>query len=492
MSDFPETGVGMIYLPGLENLIESHFHLLDVIEIEPQTLWYNKDEKCDSFDFNGKQNSRLLEYSVNKLFHSVGFPVGGSVFPGNAEFDLLNKHASFLTPLWISEHLSFNTIEDNGQVINTNFLLPPMQTAEGIDIAVRAINHFKSKIKLPFAFETGVNYLQQKNYEIPDGHFVSEIATKADCNILLDLHNIMANQINGRQSVSEFINQLPLERICEIHIAGGFFHNNYYLDAHSGITSKDLLETLERIVYKLPYLKALIFEMLPEYVNDVTDAAMQDQFEQMHRIWDARGKDCRLNKMKKKTISNYQIIAQPYSVRAWEYTLGEAAIGKPTIDNDLSIAFSNDDGLKIINELIFHFRASMVVSTLKLSTRLLRLSLGTESFTESLKSFFANSTPERFAYAVAKKYAGYLKDMEYQIPYLYKLVEFEMASLHTMIDNKVRKVHFDYNPFPVFRSLSDFQMPAEQDIKMDFVLTIKPDELPTNKDSFHFDSVFHN
>src|ERR1019366_6393197 len=135
---------------------------------------------------------------------------------------------------WISEHLSFNTIEENGKLINTNFLLPPLQTNDGIDIAVKAINRFKSKTKLPFAFETGVNYLRKKNYELSDGYFVSEISKRADCNILLDLHNIMANQINGRQSVNEFISQLPLERVCEIHIAGGFFYNNYYIDGHSG------------------------------------------------------------------------------------------------------------------------------------------------------------------------------------------------------------------------------------------------------------------
>src|ERR1700712_4399566 len=127
MNELPEAGVGMIYLPAVESLMESQLHLLDVIELEPQTLWYNKDALCDSFNFNIEQTKKLQEYPCNKLFHSVGFPVGGTVLPSVADLTLLREHTKKLKPLWISEHLSFNMIEENSKKINTNFLLPPAQ-----------------------------------------------------------------------------------------------------------------------------------------------------------------------------------------------------------------------------------------------------------------------------------------------------------------------------------------------------------------------------
>jgi uncharacterized protein len=40
--DLPDLGVGMIYLPGLDPLVEAAQDLLDVIEIEPQTSWYRQ------------------------------------------------------------------------------------------------------------------------------------------------------------------------------------------------------------------------------------------------------------------------------------------------------------------------------------------------------------------------------------------------------------------------------------------------------------------
>ncbi|MEP6748199.1 MAG: DUF692 family multinuclear iron-containing protein [Bacteroidota bacterium] len=490
MNELPEAGVGMIYLPAVESLMESQLHLLDVIELEPQTLWYNKDARCDSFNFNIEQTKKLQEYPVNKLFHSVGFPVGGTLLPGVAELTLLHKHATQIKPFWISEHLSFNIIEEKGKKINTNFLLPPAQTKEGIAVAVEAINFFQSHFKLPFAFETGTNYLQKQLHEIDDGTFVAAIAEKADCHILLDLHNIMANQLNGRQSVNDFIHQLPLERICEIHIAGGFFHNNFYLDAHSGVSSNELFEMLDKLVNRLPHLKALIFEMLPEYASTVSKEAISKQLEKMHRIYDHKGKNfASVKRYIEKTIPDQLL---PYSAKEWETTLGRLALEKTVPESGLSVTLQQDNGIKIINELIFNFRASMVVTALKLSTRLLRLSLGTNLFTEHLKGFFAQSNPGVFAFAVAEKYAVYLEDAALEMPYLYELVAYEMAALNTLIDSEARSVKFSYNPFPVFRSLINGQLPEAQSSNMPFVLNIEPDEQHSDNESLNYYAVYHN
>jgi uncharacterized protein len=492
MNELQEAGVGMMYLPGLENLIESQFHLLDVIEIEPQTLWYNKNANCDSFNFNPEQTGILREYDCNKLFHSVGFPVGGTILPASADFKLLNDHAASINPLWVSEHLSFNKFEETGKSINTNFLLPPLQTTEGIEVSVKAIRNFKSNMNRQFALETGVNYLQKRPGEIPDGKFVSEIATRAECYILLDLHNILANQINGRQTVEEFIGQLSPERICEIHVAGGFFHNNYYLDGHSGVSSNELFEMLEKVVKKLPCLKALIFEMLPDYLNSVSGEAICNQLEKMHRIWDNKGKDSRPVRERIYKTGSFEVTDKLLSVTDWEYTLGKAAIEQKIPESKLSLDLSKDKGIKIINELIFHFRASMLVSTLKLSTRFLKFYQGPDLFIDNIKNFFAKSDPEMFAFAVAKKYASYLEELKLNIPYFSKIVEYELASLTTLVDGQSRSVEFDYNPFPVIRSLIKSEIPEMQEIEMHFVLDIEPDELISNTDSLNYYSVFHN
>src|SRR4051794_35985148 len=108
MKTFPETGVGMVYLPGLQQLIEPHLGLMHVLEIEPQTLWYCNDLDGDSIRLNREQNELLQSYPLPKLFHSVGLPVGSILLPTDTQMQALQEHVSILSPLGISEHLSFN------------------------------------------------------------------------------------------------------------------------------------------------------------------------------------------------------------------------------------------------------------------------------------------------------------------------------------------------------------------------------------------------
>ncbi len=108
----------------------------------------------------------------------------------------------------------------------------------------------------PIAFENPVSYLPPHPAEIPDGEFAAEVAEAADCGILLDLHNLLCNERNGRQSVAEYCRSIPLERVWEIHLAGGQLERGFWLDAHSGIVEPALLEIVAELVPRLPALRA--------------------------------------------------------------------------------------------------------------------------------------------------------------------------------------------------------------------------------------------
>jgi len=51
--------------------------------------------------------------------------------------------------------------------------------------------------------------------------FLRQVVERADCEILLDLHNAWTNDRNGRQAISDFLMDIPLERVRELHLAGG-------------------------------------------------------------------------------------------------------------------------------------------------------------------------------------------------------------------------------------------------------------------------------
>jgi hypothetical protein len=345
-------------------------------------------------------------------------------------------------------------------------------------------------MSLPFAFETGVNYLKPRRGEIPDGLFVHDVAEQADCHILLDLHNILVNQRNGRQSVKEFLEYLPYERVIELHIGGGIYYKDYYLDAHSGPADQELLSILENIVGKLPNLKALMFEITPDYFMKVPEADIRDQLIKMRKIWDKRGKHLKKPAGKSITAAKH-VIDESTSVNEWEYTLGKLILGKNP-ESQLSKELQEDKGIEIIGDLVFHFRGSLLVSMLKFTTRLLGLSVGEEIFNQYIVDFFDNYSPELMPVMLADQFSSYIMAKQLKVPYLEKILEYELASIHTTIDKKNRAVCFDFDPLEVFTALDNVRLPGMQAAGEIILLDITYNPMLAENDLPEFTPVIHN
>jgi uncharacterized protein (UPF0276 family) len=280
----PELGVGLVYSSALEPLLMESPELIDVIEIEPQTLWFDTGEKDNPYRVHRDVERHLAGLPGRKLVHSVGTPVGGSVRSHAAQIPLLRRTIETLQAPWASEHLSFNLTDD----CFTGFFLPPRQTAAGLRVYVEEIRRLRDGLGVPLAVETGVNYLRPRPDEMPDGEFMAAVAEQADCGILLDLHNVYANQYNGRQTVAQFLSQLPLDRVWEIHLAGGFEMEGFWLDAHSGAIPEPLLQISREVIPQLPNLKAVIFEIFASFLPHVGLDAVRQEVIQLRDLWDLR------------------------------------------------------------------------------------------------------------------------------------------------------------------------------------------------------------
>ena len=252
-----DLGVGIIALGSLDHLWPGIADLIDVVEVEPQTLWLGGSGE-DRY-IRAEPLNWLRSCGRPLLAHGVGFPVGGTQAPDPDGVRASARSARDLRAVHWSEHLAFNAVGD----AYAGFLLPPIQTAEAVAASVSHIRCYQELYDRPFLVETPTNYLQPVPGDLDDGAYVAAIAEQADCGIVLDLHNIWTNQRNGRQPVSEYLAQLPLDRVWEVHLAGGFETGGFYLDAHVGAIDPELLELAARVVPTLPHVRALIYEAVP-------------------------------------------------------------------------------------------------------------------------------------------------------------------------------------------------------------------------------------
>jgi uncharacterized protein (UPF0276 family) len=252
-----DLGVGIIALGSLDQLWAGIADLVDVVEVEPQTLWI--DGPGGTQQIAPEALEWLRGCGRPLLAHGVGFPVGGTQAPDRAGVRAAARSARDLGAVHWSEHLAFNTVGD----AHAGFLLPPVQTPDAVAAAVSHIGYYQDLYERPFLVETPTNYLRPVPGDLDDGAYVAQIAEQADCGVLLDLHNIWTNQRNGRQPVTDYLAQLPLDRVWEVHLAGGFETGGFYLDAHVGAIHPELLELAASVLPTLPNVRALIYEAVP-------------------------------------------------------------------------------------------------------------------------------------------------------------------------------------------------------------------------------------
>jgi hypothetical protein len=367
--------------------------------------------------------------------------------------------------------LSFNHTAE----FATGFFLPPRQSIAGVEAAANAIRRLRDALQVPIAVETGTSYLRPRTDELPDGEFVARVIEAADCGLLLDLHNVYCNSVNGRQPLEEFLDQLPLERVWEVHLAGGFEFEGFYLDAHSGGIPEPLHQVLEETIPRLPNLKAVIFEIFPSFIPVVGLDLVKAELEWLRTIWEGRRvSDC----LHPTPTTLRSEVEEPDRIppAAWERALGRLVVGQSP-DDEIGRELAQEPGVSVVERLIHEFRGSMIVRVLPLTSRFLMLALGTEAFRTILSDYWSRLTPQMYASAEAHAFAEYLKGLDLRVPHLANILEFEQAVLATNITGEVRIVNFDFEPLPLLRAIAEGRLPTEPPQAGIFEVEITPEGL---------------
>ncbi|MHC9291665.1 DUF692 domain-containing protein [Mycobacterium sp. LTG2003] len=398
----PDLGVGVIATTGLDLVWDDIAHLIDVVEVEPQTMWHPCDEK--GWDISEPAFRWVESRDRPTLVHGVGFPVGGCEAPDPQGLALTAACAQRLgAPHW-SEHLSFNRVRHAGRDLDAGFLLPPAQTPAGVDAAVEHIRGYQNCSTRPFLIETGVNYLRPRPGELPDGVFIAEIAERADCGILLDLHNLLTNQRNRRQSVDEVLAALPLDRVLEIHVAGGIELNGYYLDAHIGGPDLELLTMLRNVIGQLPQLRAVVFEAVPSSMVMLGAAGLKTVLEELHRVCAGAAVSQEFRRARKPLArSGFDGGDDLTATRKWERHLA-AYTARAATDPP-----SDDPGMPLLRSLTDRARLGQLTLARPGPLRELITTRGIAETEKLLEHYLDASSPQRWAIDEGRQFDDWLE-----------------------------------------------------------------------------------
>lgn len=190
-------------------------------------------------------NQALEKYPL--FTHGLSLSVGS---PDELDFEFLKKIKLFLNETKArvySEHLSFAKC-DNAHLYD---LLPIPFTSDAVKHVSARIKTVQEFLERKIAIEI-VSYYTSVAAEMKEIDFVNAILEEADCELLLDVNNIYVNGFNHKYDPIAFIDQLPLNRVSYIHMAGHEkVADDLIIDTHGQPIFEDVYQLFDYTISKI-------------------------------------------------------------------------------------------------------------------------------------------------------------------------------------------------------------------------------------------------
>ena len=161
---------------------------------------------------------KILAQAVEKYpvtCHGLSLSLGS---PEELDWEFIKNLKVFLDENNVkifSEHLSY-TKSNNAHLYD---LLPIPFREDAVHHVANRIKKVQETLQRKIAIEI-VSYYTPVAAEMKEYEFINAILEEADCDLLLDVNNVYVNAFNHKYDAKEFINQLPLEKVAYIHMAG--------------------------------------------------------------------------------------------------------------------------------------------------------------------------------------------------------------------------------------------------------------------------------
>jgi uncharacterized protein len=188
------------------------------------------------------------------VFHGVSMSVGG-IDELNWEYlAAIKQLAEDFEPLWISDHLCFGT--SDGHYSHDLWPLPRTQT--GVDRSAERIKRVQDFLGRQILIENVSTYIEFAADEMSEAEFVYEVASLADCYLLLDVNNVVVNAHNHGFIIEEYLDTLPMHRVKQLHIAGHSDHGTYLFDNHQGPVPAKVWNVYESVISRIGTVPTLV------------------------------------------------------------------------------------------------------------------------------------------------------------------------------------------------------------------------------------------
>jgi len=232
-SQYPVHGAGLgLRRPIADKLMADPPSDVDFMEVAPEN-WIHV----------GGALAKKLRFFTDRypfLIHGLSLSIGA---PSPLNEQLVRDIKDFMAEHNIrmySEHLSY--CGDDGQLYD---LMPIPFTEEAVTYVAKRVRRVQDILEQRIALEN-VSFYTPIDASLSEKEFLLAVLEESDCDLMLDINNIVVNSINHRYDASAFLQDMPADRIRYFHLAGHYVEApDLRIDTHGSAVDDQAWELLK-------------------------------------------------------------------------------------------------------------------------------------------------------------------------------------------------------------------------------------------------------
>ncbi len=204
-------------------------HYESILDGRPRVDWF--EALSENYLMPGGKPLYFLdrlraEYPM--VLHGVSLSIGSTDPLDRDYLKALKQLAQRIEPAWVSDHLCWTGVAGR----NLHDLFPIPYTEEALDHVAARVRQVQDFLGRQILLENVSSYVTFRDSAMSEWDFLSEIARRADCHVLLDVNNIYVSAFNHGFDALEFIEGVPVDRVRQIHLAGHSNCGTHIIDTH--------------------------------------------------------------------------------------------------------------------------------------------------------------------------------------------------------------------------------------------------------------------
>ncbi|THA32770.1 DUF692 family protein [Streptomyces sp. A1277] len=193
---------------------------------------------------------RLRERGVTVVPHGVSLGLGGADRPDPGRLADLAARAVLLDAPLVTEHIAFvraGGARTGSPVLEAGHLLPVPRTWAALDVLCENVRIAQDALPVPLALENIAALISWPGEELTEGQFLAELVERTGVRLLIDVANLHTNHVNRGEDPATALDELPVEAIAYVHVAGGVEKDGVWHDTHAHPVTAPVLDVLAEL-----------------------------------------------------------------------------------------------------------------------------------------------------------------------------------------------------------------------------------------------------